>query len=370
MTQLSRAERLERMRGRHRRVWALAVVAVVAAVVVVVTVALVTLRQDPGRAEEESVVTASVPESVDSTFSSSAATATVPVEVPQLVGMPIAEAELLVAAAGLVIVQVPTPAGESPKGTVLSQDPAAGERVAPGVSIRLVYADTGAAAQAAVSAIAAASNASGFVVCIDPGHQAAGNSAQEPVGPGATQTKAKVTGGAVGVVTRRPEHELVLTLGMKVKERLERYGVAVVMTRTTADVDISNSQRAEVANQAGADLFLRIHADSSTNADIRGVSTLYPSGNDWVTPIEHESLKAAGVVHKAMTASTLATDRGVMKRADLSGFNYCRVPAILVETGFLSNPVDDRQLADPAYQDTLADGIARGVLEYLEVTGQ
>jgi len=59
-----------------------------------------------------------------------------------------------------------------------------------------------------------------------------------------------------------------------------------------------------------------------------------------------------------------------MKRADLSGFNYCRVPAILVETGFLSNPVDDRQLADPAYQDTLADGIARGVLEYLEVTRQ
>ncbi len=369
MTQLSRAERLERMRGRHRRVWVLGVVVAVAAAAVV-TLALVALRQDPGPAEEDSVITTSVPESVDSTFSSSSATSTVPVEVPQLVGMPIAEAELLLAAAGLVMVQVPTPAGESPEGTVLSQDPAAGERVAPGASIQLVYADTGSAAQAAISAIAAASNASVFVVCIDPGHQAAGNSAPEPVGPGATQTKAKVTGGAVGVVTRRPEHELVLTLGMKVKERLERYGVAVVMTRTTADVDISNSQRAEVANQAGADLFLRIHADSSTNADIRGVSTLYPSGNEWVTPIEQESLKAAGVVHKAMIASTLATDRGVMKRADLSGFNYCRVPAILVETGFLSNPVDDRQLADPAYQDTLADGIARGVLEYLEVTRQ
>ncbi|MHB1324524.1 MAG: PASTA domain-containing protein, partial [Coriobacteriia bacterium] len=215
MTQQSRAERLERMRGRHRRVWALGV-ATAAAAAVLVTVALVALRQDLGPAEEDSAVTMSAPESAESTFSSSATTATVPVEVPQLVGMPIAEAELLVAAAGLLIVQVPTPAGESPEGTVLSQDPAAGERVAQGASIRLVYADTGAAAEAAVSAIAAASNVSGFVVCIDPGHQAAGNSAQEPVGPGATQTKAKVTGGAVGVVTRRPEHELVLTLGMKV----------------------------------------------------------------------------------------------------------------------------------------------------------
>jgi N-acetylmuramoyl-L-alanine amidase len=188
------------------------------------------------------------------------------------------------------------------------------------------------------------------------------------VGPGASETKPKVTGGATGVVTRQAEHEMVLALSMEVKARLERYGVTVVMTRTMADVDISNSARAAVANESGADLFLRLHADSNTNADIRGISTLYPAGNDWVAPIGAESLKAANIVHAQVIASTGASDRGITPRADLSGFNYAAVPSILVETGFLSSPVDDRQLADPAYRAQLADGIARGVLKYLGVT--
>ncbi|MRR13292.1 N-acetylmuramoyl-L-alanine amidase [bacterium] len=250
---------------------------------------------------------------------------------------------------------------------VLSQEPAAGQRVTPDTPVQLIYADTAAAAAAAASATGAG-NGAGFVVCIDPGHQAQANSGKEPVGPGATELKAKVTGGAVGVVTRQAEHALVLVLANKVKERLERYGVTVVMTRTTGSVDISNSQRAAVANQSGADLFLRLHADSNTNADVRGVSTLYPAGNDWVAPIEQESLRAAGMIHKQLLASTAANDRGVVDRADLAGFNYSQVPAVLVETGFLSNPVDDRQLADGEYQDTLADAIARGVLQYLGVT--
>ena len=206
------------------------------------------------------------------------------------------------------------------------------------------------------------------MVCIDPGHQGVANNGQEPVGPGATETKAKVTGGATGVVTRQAEHALVLTLSFKIKERLERYGVTVVMTRTTAMVDISNAQRAQVATEAGADLFLRVHADSNTNADIRGISTLYPAGNDWVEPIREESLRAAGIVHNQMLASTGAANRGLSARSDLSGFNWSTVPSVLVEVGFLSNPNDDKQLAEEAYQDDLADGIARGVLEYLGVT--
>jgi N-acetylmuramoyl-L-alanine amidase len=207
-------------------------------------------------------------------------------------------------------------------------------------------------------------------VCIDPGHQATGNSGQEPIGPGASETNAKVTGGATGAVTRQAEHALALALSFKIKERLERYGVTVVMTRIAANVDISNAQRAQVANEAGADLFLRVHADSNTNADVRGVSTLYPAGNEWVEPIREESLRAAGIIHNQMLASTGANNRGLSARSDLAGFNYATVPSVLVEVGFLSNPKDDQQLADTAYQDRLADGIARGVLQYLGVTEQ
>lgn len=285
-----------------------------------------------------------------------------PVEVPALTGMQIAEAEVLLKAAGLALTRVGTPAGDVVPGWVLDQRPAPGERVAPGSVVTLTFADP--------SAIEATNTPrpAGFVVCIDPGHQGKANTAPEPVGPGATETKPKVSGGATGVTTRVPEHEIALAISLKVRDRLERYGVTVVMTRTTANVDISNAQRAQVANNAAANLFLRIHADSSTNASVHGVSTLYPGGNEWVAPISQRSLKAAGVIQREMLESTGAADRSLAERADLSGFNWATVPSVLVETGFLSNPAEDKKLSDPVYQDKLADGIARGVLEYLGVT--
>jgi N-acetylmuramoyl-L-alanine amidase len=366
MADRSRAERLERVRGQRKRVW---VLATAGALVFVAASAggivwFARSQADPTHAPSLAATT----EAAGTTLSSVATTASVPIEVPVLTGMPIADAELLTQAAGLTVVRVPTPAGESAEGIVLSQDPPAGTRISSSTPIRLVYADTAAAAAAAATMTNASAPGTGYVVCIDPGHQGSANSGQEPVGPGAGETKAKVTGGATGVVSGTPEHELALALSLKVKERLERYGVVVVMTRTTSAVDISNAQRAAVANQSGADLFLRIHADSNTNADVRGISTLYPSGNEWVAPIEVESLSAAELLQKEMLVSTGAPNRGLMKRADLAGFNYAAVPSVLVECGFLSNPADDRQLNDAAYQDDLADGIARGVLKYLGVT--
>lgn len=369
MVHRSRAQRLERVRGRRKRVQVLAVAGAIALALATVAFAVIILPTLVPRTESEATSTlAALGDSVVSSLPSDATTTTVPIEVPVLTGMPIAEAELLLRVAGLRVTRAPTPAGEAAEGTVLAQDPAAGERITPGTLVQLIYADTAAAAAASAVTAPPGTGGSGLVVCIDPGHQAKGNSGQEPIGPGAAETKAKVTGGAAGVVTRQAEHALVLAISMKVKERLERYGVTVVMTRTTATVDISNAQRAAVANQAGADLFLRVHADSNTNADVRGIATLYPANNDWVAPIERESLRAAGIIHKQMLASTAANDRGVVDRADLAGFNYSQVPAVLVETGFLSNPVDDRQLENEDYQDALADAIARGVLEYLGVT--
>lgn len=369
MAERSRAARMDRVRTKRKRVWALYVLAAAAALVAIAGLAYLVASQVS--AEERRSAEAAIPVSTETTeaLASKVGTSTVPVEVPVLVGMQIAEAEMLLRAAGLTLVKVPTPPGEAAPGIVLSQTPAAGERVSSGTPVELVYADPDAVAVATqAQPRSATGTATGLVVCIDPGHQATGNSGTEPIGPGASETKAKVTGGAVGVVTRQAEHALVLTLSFKIKERLERYGVTVVMTRTTANVDISNAQRAAVANEAQADLFLRVHADSNTNAAVTGISTLYPAGNDWVEPIRAESLRAAGIIHSAMLASTGATNRGVTARSDLSGFNYASVPSVLVEVGFLSNPNDDEKLATASYQDNLADGIARGVLQYLGVT--
>ncbi|MDO9557184.1 MAG: N-acetylmuramoyl-L-alanine amidase [Coriobacteriia bacterium] len=288
--------------------------------------------------------------------------ATALIEVPDVCGMQLEEAETLLAVAGFSVLRVSTPAGDAVPGTVLTQDPQAGSKIGAGSDVSLVYADPeGVEEQASTG-----TNAStGLVVCIDPGHQSQANLDPEPIGPGSNEMKPKVTGGATGAVTKQHEYQLAFAISLKIKERLEAKGVNVVMTRVSDAVDISNRQRAEAANKVNAALFVRVHADGSTNGDIKGISTLYPSGNSWVAPIEARSLRAAKLVQAAVVNATKAQDRGLSARGDIAGFNWSKVPAVLVETGFLSNPVEDKLLATDEYQDKLADGIAGGILTYL-----
>ena len=90
-------------------------------------------------------------------------------------------------------------------------------------------------------------NTESFVIVIDPGHQAKANLEQEPIGPDARETKYKVTGGTTGVVTRKPEYVLTLEASNLLKDHLEKKGFQVILTRTSHDVDISNQERAEIA---------------------------------------------------------------------------------------------------------------------------
>lgn len=289
--------------------------------------------------------------------------ATALIEVPDVRGMKLEEAETLLAVAGFSVVRVSTPAGGATPGTVLAQEPQPGAKTMAGSDVSLVFADPDAVQEQTTTGTGGV--AQSIVVCIDPGHQDKANLEQEPVGPGSNDTKPKVTGGATGAVTRQPEHELALAISLKVQQRLEAKGITVVMTRVSDAVDISNRQRAEVANKANAALFVRVHADGSTNGDVKGISMLYPGGNSWVAPIEARSVRAATIIKDSVIKATGAQDRGLSKRGDIAGFNWSKVPSVLVETGFLSNPVEDKLLATGEYQDRLADGIVAGILAYL-----
>jgi len=206
----------------------------------------------------------------------------------------------------------------------------------------------------------------GKVVVIDAGHQRHGDNSLEPIGPGSKTRKPKVTTGATGYKTHQLESVVNLAIATKLRDALRSAGAKVVMVRTSNNVNIANSRRAKIANDAHADLFIRLHCDSNTKHSMNGISTLIPATGKWTKPIVAASERAGGYVHQATIMATGAKDLGLVKRKDLSGFNYSKVPTILVEMGFLSNAEEDRTLAMPSYQYKLVSGLGNGIASYLK----
>jgi len=210
---------------------------------------------------------------------------------------------------------------------------------------------------------------SGYTVTIDAGHQAWGNSDTEPIGPGAYEEKAKVSSGTSGVATGNEESEINLAVALKLRDYLASRGVNVVMVRESQDVDIANSQRAMIANESGSALFVRLHCDGADDSSRTGFWTLVPGYNEWTGPIVDQSRVAGEIVQRNAVAATGAVDLGITERTDLSGFNWCTVPTILCEMGYMSNPDEDVLLGTEEYQQKLAQGIGDGVIEYLGTLG-
>lgn len=206
------------------------------------------------------------------------------------------------------------------------------------------------------------------IIVIDAGHQTNAMSGLEPIGPGASQKKAKVTGGACGVVTHVPEYKRNLQVAKKLKRILKKRGYRVVMIRTKNNVRISNAARAEIANAAGADAFIRIHANSSDDSKVKGALTIAPgSSNPYMTKkIRKASRRLSKCVLKAFCQSTGAKNRGVMYTDSMTGINWSRVPVTIVEMGFMSNPAEDRKIGLASYQKKMAKGIADGIDKFLK----
>ncbi|OJE34931.1 N-acetylmuramoyl-L-alanine amidase [Bacillus tropicus] len=204
-----------------------------------------------------------------------------------------------------------------------------------------------------------------FLVVIDPGHQQKANLNLEPIGPGATTQKYKVTDGTTGVVTKKREAVLVLEMAFVLKEKLEAKGMQVLMTRTSQDVDISNKERATLANDHKANLFLRLHADGSENPNQSGFAVLTPAeGSPYTKEIYAESLQISQTIVKKMRENQQVKVNGIKFRDDLSGFNWSKVPGVLLELGFMSNHEEDKKLSDPQYVNSLLQSVTDSVDEY------
>lgn len=205
------------------------------------------------------------------------------------------------------------------------------------------------------------------VVVVDAGHDLHANLATEPIGPGSHTMKIKDGGGTSGILTHTPEAVITLAVALRLEAALKRSGVRVVMTRTTnSHVSMGNVERANIANRAHANLFIRIHADGSTDATSAGAHTLYPASiSGWTDDVYNESLDAARLVQTQLVKAERFPDLGLDPRSDITGFNWSDVPVILPEIGFLTNPTEDRILSASPGQSRAALGLCRGVIAFV-----
>ncbi|MCC3144027.1 N-acetylmuramoyl-L-alanine amidase family protein [Halanaerobium sp. Z-7514] len=166
--------------------------------------------------------------------------------------------------------------------------------------------------------------------------------------------------GAIGP-TGLEEKEPALAISLKIAELLEAEGQRVILTRDR-DVFLSLQQRVNIANNAGADLFVSIHSNATNNRQVGGVETYFNHRNS------EYSRRFADKIHDKLSRGLGLVDRG-LKNDNFYVIRYTEMPSALVEVGFLSNPEEEERLRTDEFRNKSAHLIVDGILDYIRENG-
>ena len=150
------------------------------------------------------------------------------------------------------------------------------------------------------------------------------------------------------------------------QQELLNRGYQVVMIRTTNDCAMSNAERAVYANESGAEIFVRIHANSSNDPSVNGAMFYAPSSaNSYLSAdVISASNTLASTMLSFYCSTTGLANKGVLQDDNMTGINWCTIPVTIVEMGFMSNPEEDQKMANHEFQAVIAQGLANGIDAY------
>lgn len=194
---------------------------------------------------------------------------------------------------------------------------------------------------------------SGKVIVVDPGHSS-------------VQSGGWLDPGAIGKTTGLKEKDVNLDIAFKLKQLLEQAGARVVMTHS-GQTQLSLAQRAWLASNVQADIFVSIHANFSIKGNISGHTTYYyaPVGNALLASQRYSRQKLASLVQRELVKAGGRKDMGVLEQ-NFAVLRETSVPSILVETAFLSDPQEERLLGNDAFRQKVAAGVFNGIKAYFE----
>ena len=199
-------------------------------------------------------------------------------------------------------------------------------------------------------------------IVIDPGHASTSSTKTEPNAPVSSVMKVTESGGAKGSFMGTPEYLVNMNVARKLKPLLEAKGSRVVMTKTENATMLGNVARAQIGNDQKAALVIRIHCDYAEGSSVNGASMLVPAKvNEGTSAIADTSSQYGKTILDTLTGDVGMKNNGVVTRSDMTGFNWTKVPVVLVEMGFLSNKTEEKRLSSDSYQSQLAEALARGI---------